>query len=236
MRLFRRTATYFVTFTEAPGVAPGTPVRRSGVRIGEVADVQLDDESGKVKVTLGIDKHFTIRENETPTLSTSVIGGDSVIDFVPKKQDIKQPPLDRSPVPEGSTIAGETQATVGSLLTKASEVVPTTQDLMNDIRKSLQALEKMAPNVDATMKEFRDLAAETRTLVPEVKKTNAQDPGFRQIGAGRDAGREEDGGRVAQGGDGLRRRRSRTPRDEPRAAKAHQVGQRRLSRSAPDQS
>src|SRR5438309_1546708 len=85
VRLFRRTSTYYVTFSEAPGVSVGTPVRRSGVRIGDVTDVQLDDETGDVKVTLGIDRRFTIRKNEKPTLSTSVIGGDSVIDFIPKR-------------------------------------------------------------------------------------------------------------------------------------------------------
>ena len=172
-RWFRSTNSYTITFEEAPGVAAGTPIRRSGVRIGDVTDVQLDDETGQVKVAIAIDKKFTIRQHEIPTLSATVIGGDSVIDFVPQL-DPRKPPLNRDSVPPGQTLKGQVQATVGSLLAKASDVVPTTQDLMNDIRKSLQALEKMAPNVDETMKEYRELAKDTRSLIPEVKRTNTQ--------------------------------------------------------------
>ena len=32
---FKRVNLYTIRFVDAPGVAPGTPVRRSGVRIGE---------------------------------------------------------------------------------------------------------------------------------------------------------------------------------------------------------
>jgi ABC-type transporter Mla subunit MlaD len=170
-RWFRRATPYTITFAEAPGLATGTPVRRSGVRVGEVTDVSLDDETGQVKVAIAIDKRYTIRKHEKPMLSTSVIGGDTVIDFVPEKQDPNKPPLDKSPVPAGTTIPGEAVATVSTLLAKASEVVPTTQELMNDIRKSLQSLEKMTPSVESTLKEFRDLAKEVRTIVPDVKKS-----------------------------------------------------------------
>ncbi len=168
-RWFRRTTSYIVTFSEAPGLAPGTPVRRSGVRVGEVTDVTLDDETGQVKVGIAIDKRFTIRMNEKPTLSATVIGGDSVIDFIPRP---KEP--NKDVVPPGTTIAGEVQATVGTLLSKASEVVPNTQELMNDIRKSLQSLERLTPAMEDTMKEYRDLARDARALVPEVKQTNTQ--------------------------------------------------------------
>src|SRR5690348_9183867 len=48
--LFRTANTYTVIFDDAPGINQGSPVRRSGVRIGEVADVVLDDENNKVRV------------------------------------------------------------------------------------------------------------------------------------------------------------------------------------------
>jgi ABC-type transporter Mla subunit MlaD len=171
---FRSTTSYSIEFPEAPGVAPGTPVRLSGVRIGEVTDVQLVGETSKVKVGIAIEKRFAIHRHERPTLSASVIGGDTVIDFIPQKQEANKPPLDRSVVPPGATLPGEVVPSVSSLVSRASEVVPTTQDLMNDIRKSLQNIEKLTPEAEATLREYRELAKEARGVVPEVKKTNAQ--------------------------------------------------------------
>jgi ABC-type transporter Mla subunit MlaD len=174
VRWFRRTTPYTVTFPEAPGIAPGTPIRRSGVRIGEVTDVALDDETGLVKVGIAIDKRFSIRQHEKPMLSTTVIGGYSIIDFVPQKQDPNKPPFSTGAVPAGETLTGEVQASIASLLSKASDVVPTTQELMNDIRKSLQTLERMGPTIDRTLNEFRSLAVDARTVIPEVKQTNEE--------------------------------------------------------------
>jgi len=39
--IFKQYNRYTIVFPEAPGVASGTPVRRSGVRIGEVASVRI---------------------------------------------------------------------------------------------------------------------------------------------------------------------------------------------------
>jgi phospholipid/cholesterol/gamma-HCH transport system substrate-binding protein len=105
----RRGTTYTVLFNEAPGVSPGTPVRRSGVRIGAVREVALDNETGVVRVVLAIDAGNTIRKNEVPTLVTSPVGTDVAIDCLPKAP----PPgkeVDRSPCPPGSVIRGERAA------------------------------------------------------------------------------------------------------------------------------
>jgi phospholipid/cholesterol/gamma-HCH transport system substrate-binding protein len=40
--LFVNRVKYTLLFPEAPGIAPGTPVRKSGVRIGEVQSLDLD--------------------------------------------------------------------------------------------------------------------------------------------------------------------------------------------------
>src|SRR5690349_10601143 len=47
--LFTRFNRYTVVFSDAPGVAQGTPVRRSGVRIGQVEKFYLDSETGRVR-------------------------------------------------------------------------------------------------------------------------------------------------------------------------------------------
>src|SRR5260370_19947951 len=79
---FKAAEVYTITFDIAPGVSPGTPVRRSGVRIGEVKKITLDDETGMVDVEISVHSEFSLRKQDLPTLVQGLIGGDSSIDFV----------------------------------------------------------------------------------------------------------------------------------------------------------
>src|SRR3954451_25190317 len=67
-RAFQRRNNYTLLFSDAPGVAKGTPVRKSGVRIGEVDAVELDDETGTVRVRIAVDPKYILRENEQPVI------------------------------------------------------------------------------------------------------------------------------------------------------------------------
>ena len=71
-----------VKFPTAPGVHPNTPVQKSGVTIGRVHDVKLD-ESGSVIMHLDIQDQYQIRRRETFRIRTgSIITGDALIDVV----------------------------------------------------------------------------------------------------------------------------------------------------------
>jgi phospholipid/cholesterol/gamma-HCH transport system substrate-binding protein len=168
-RLFVRANEYTVVFNDAPGVDQGTPVRRSGVRVGEVKSVALDDESGKVRARIVVEHPYTIRKNEQPTLVHGLLGGDTSIDFVARGDPEK---ADRGVVPPGSELAGVRETTVNTLLAEAKDVLPTTQEALNDIRKAAQRYEQMAPLLEETAREYRDLAKATREMVPELRKTN----------------------------------------------------------------
>ena len=59
--LFRDNAYVTVHFIEAPGIDVGIPVRKSGIRIGEVAELKFDDrrpEAQGVLVTLAIERKY----------------------------------------------------------------------------------------------------------------------------------------------------------------------------------
>jgi ABC-type transporter Mla subunit MlaD len=148
-------------------------VRRSGVRIGEVRDVILDDERGIVRVQVAIDPRFTIRRNEEATLIVGLLGSDVSIDFVPIPNEEGQP-VDRSPLEPGSEVVGVRPANVNTLLNRASEVAPTAQDTLNEIRRSLQRLERMSPLAEETMREYRDLAKDVRRNIPALERTNQE--------------------------------------------------------------
>jgi ABC-type transporter Mla subunit MlaD len=171
--LFRSGAAryYKVSFQDAPGLAVGTPVRRSGIRIGEVEEVNLDDETGNVLSRIRIDRKYTLRKYEQATLITGLLSGDAFIDFIPGElEEGKQP--DRDPIDPDDVIVGRRAANVNALLNRTQQVLPTTQETLNDIRRSLQRFERMSPLMEDTMREFRDLAKSVRVQVPELRRTN----------------------------------------------------------------
>jgi phospholipid/cholesterol/gamma-HCH transport system substrate-binding protein len=168
--LFKSTRSYTIVFSDAPGLRTGSPVRRSGVRIGEVTQVTLNDEDGKVRVRVDIESRYTVRHSEQATLVLTILGSDASIDFIPRSLPPGQEP-DRTAYGPNEEIPGYTPVTVSALLNRASEVVPTTQETLNDMRKSLKRLEEMAPLMEQTLREYRDLGRGLNREFPELAKS-----------------------------------------------------------------
>ncbi len=159
---FLRTQDRFsVEFDEAPGVGPGTPVRRSGVRIGEVKSVKLEEEG--VLVEIGIDQPNHIRHDEKPRLGTSILGGDITIDFVREAPTGKEP--DKSFVQSGEKLKGEVPPSMRTVLGQATKIVEPTTKVLEQISTSLKEFHEMAPDMKETIREIRDLAKVTRETV-----------------------------------------------------------------------
>ena len=80
--LFRRSYNVIVRFPSAPGVADRTPVRKSGIQIGRVYDVELLDDGG-VRLTLRIDRGRKLLRREYARIGTpSLVTGDSNLEFI----------------------------------------------------------------------------------------------------------------------------------------------------------
>src|SRR5262249_7337149 len=165
---FRAADSYTVTFSHAPGVSPGTPVRRSGVKIGEVRKVHLDNDTGKVQVQIDIEPSHTLRQSDQATLVSGFLGGDTSIDFVPqagKKADARA-------IEPGSTLEGVTQTDASALLQKTGDLMPPAKETIEEMKKVLQRFDKMTPLMEDTLKEFRELSKAAREAVHELRKTN----------------------------------------------------------------
>lgn len=172
---------YFIVFDYAPGVAPGTPVRRSGVRIGKVRGVDLDSATGKVRVTVAVERPHVLFEDDQPVLVKGLLGGDVSIDFqqagtappaeggpealpVPKpvepppelvpilfQAQPPPPPPQRVPAKPGTTFQGTTQT---------------------DISGAVRRLDQLTPVMEETLRAFRDLAKTSRDAIPQLQRTN----------------------------------------------------------------
>jgi len=77
-----RTYTIYVRFPNAPGVTPGTPVRRSGVQIGRVHAILLETEPRGVRTELEIENAYEVTDVDTVWIKSASVLGDSVIEFV----------------------------------------------------------------------------------------------------------------------------------------------------------
>jgi phospholipid/cholesterol/gamma-HCH transport system substrate-binding protein len=104
--LVHRTYTVHIVFPEAPGVTRDTPVRKSGVLIGRVTEVELLDQGG-VRITAWIDAGVRLFQNEVCRISSQLLG-DAVLEFyyVGSRQTAQQGPGLGKPVEPGATLRG----------------------------------------------------------------------------------------------------------------------------------
>jgi phospholipid/cholesterol/gamma-HCH transport system substrate-binding protein len=191
--VFRRQVEYTIIFNgrevNVAGVGPGTPVRKSGVPIGEVKDVRLDNETGEVKIRIGVNGADIIRENDQPMLNRGLLGGDTSIEFTPQSQEPApenqeakeekepeqpgaaeecQPPANPpppAPLPPGAQIRGVQQGDANRLISDISRLMPA-------VERTLKSLDRMTPELERTIRQYRLLATDSRDLIPAIRKTN----------------------------------------------------------------
>ncbi|HEY2783549.1 MAG TPA: MlaD family protein [Fimbriiglobus sp.] len=162
---------YTLVFTETPGVSLGTPVRKSGVRIGDVTELNLDETTGKVRVQIQVDKKFLPRQGDEPTISRGILSGDTAIDFVPKADTVAV--VDRSAiVPPGSDIPGVAPFNTRVLLNQVGGVLPNAQESLAQILATFRRFEQIAPKLERTLDDFSALARSGREAIPEFRRTN----------------------------------------------------------------
>ena len=83
--LFRDQGYVVARYDEAPGVNVGIPVRKSGIRIGEVTAIEFDEREGQpdgVLVTLALDRKIKLKAGSAPRIGRALIG-DVSIDMTP---------------------------------------------------------------------------------------------------------------------------------------------------------
>jgi phospholipid/cholesterol/gamma-HCH transport system substrate-binding protein len=187
--VFKRPDHYVIIFQNAPGVEEGTPVRRSGVRIGQVQSVELDDATGRVRAVIDIDRPHPLYETDEAVLVHGILSGDTSIDFAPARKIA--PDAEPARLQVGAELVGGVQADVPMLLNQTATMVPTAQEALNEIRATLKRYEKVAPLVEEALKQYGDLGKTLNASAPdfreslkqitELSKTlNAAGPDFRE--------------------------------------------------------
>lgn len=133
-----------ILFPSAPGVTIDTPVRKSGLEIGRVSNLELRDEGG-VWVTMKINARYPLRFNEICRIATgSLVTGDAVLEFV--ASDNVQ--LSREVMPDGTSL------TNGSVETNPFELIV---DMEGEVRGALDAVKQAGTEVGTFARSMNEL-------------------------------------------------------------------------------
>lgn len=124
--------TIYIRFTEAPGVKKGTPVRKSGVLVGRVADVALRDKQQDVLVTVELNPKYPIHQNEIVQVSTETLLGDSMLEFVPTGSGPPGPPIT-----DGALLNGQVDRGAMEAIENASKALNVVVELEGDFKNTL---------------------------------------------------------------------------------------------------
>lgn len=87
-----------IFMADATGINPETPVRMSGIRIGQVESLKLIADGRGVQVSVLIHDGFTFRADSRAQVSRSLLG-DGVLEIIPA--------ADGAPISNGDRIAGQ---------------------------------------------------------------------------------------------------------------------------------
>jgi phospholipid/cholesterol/gamma-HCH transport system substrate-binding protein len=169
--VFKRTDTFFIDFENAQGISPGTPVRRSGVKIGEVRSVTLDNDTGKVRMEVRIDQQYVLHKGDRPTLEQGLLGGDASISFLPPEDKRL---MDKTPVEPGAVLEGVTPAGPGALAQKAGALMTPAEEALIEIRKAFARFDRMAPTMEAALNDMREMSQMATRLGPDLQATSAE--------------------------------------------------------------
>jgi phospholipid/cholesterol/gamma-HCH transport system substrate-binding protein len=145
----------FVNFPNAPGVSVGTPVRKSGITIGRVKEVEFLEGDRGVQLTLQIDGNRRVFEDEVVRITTASLLGDAVVEFY---RPANAPP-------EGQPWPSESVIETGAVAKGPTEVVV---DLEVDTRKALNEIEQAARKINQLADSFTSMIGENQDALPRI--------------------------------------------------------------------
>ncbi len=164
-----------VRYSEAPGVLEGVPVRKSGIRIGEVAAIAFDERPNQpdgVIVTLALERRYHLREGSIPRLTRSLIG-DVAIDMLPGTGTAyirtgKTPTDPDALVIEGEVAPDPSKALAAA--TKAFERVGGVFDSINEAASGLAKITKSADNLDSLLTTWNGTGKDVTGAAQAIKR------------------------------------------------------------------
>ena len=171
-----RKYTIFINFVRAPGVTVGTPVRKSGISIGRVSNVELL-ENGGVQITADIEANRKILDVEVCRIGSASVLGDPVLEFFLGERpvsNVKPVPLENGSEIEGE-VSGNPLEVIQSLQLDLGEAARALRDAGNEMKlaarnvnSALAGSETDFPRLVQKMERTLDQSFKTLTTIDSV--------------------------------------------------------------------
>ena len=162
--IVRGSYSIYIQFSSAPGVAPETPIRKSGILIGRVSKVQFAP-NGNVLVTASIDGGVDLYRDEAVRINSGLLG-DTKLEFVPGTRQ----PAERIPIKPGDLLAGSAAvdplqafANIEGNLSRAADALAVAGEEVGKLAKSVndtfgnnkEQIGRIVQSTDDTMQLFQ---------------------------------------------------------------------------------
>ncbi|MEZ6120219.1 MAG: MlaD family protein [Pirellulaceae bacterium] len=147
--------TIYVRFESAPGVTVNTPVRKSGILVGRITQVDLQDD-GSVLVTAKIDADRPLRQNEICRIGTGNVLGDAMMEFVPDPlSNLPPEPLADGAYLEG-VVAQDFMSSAGNFMNMLSDFATDLRGTLDSIESAGQEISRVATNLNNVVVNNQD--------------------------------------------------------------------------------
>lgn len=161
--LFQPHVQYFVEFTTAPGLQPQVPVRRAGIKIGEVRSVEYSEAKSVVIATIVVDSDNELRVGDVPTLERTFLGETSI--EIVTAFDMRGKP-NRAPLPADHIIVGKSPPDPNQAIEQAADLVPNMNKTLDVVQTTANTWTKVGDNANTV------LEANQKRLESAIKETD----------------------------------------------------------------
>ncbi len=193
---FREHYNLTIDFPRAPGVKVDTPVRKNGVLIGRVTDVQLlrpeDDPGNGVRVEVSIESDYPVYQDEVCRVGTGTLLGDAVLEWIPASGQN----LSTERIPPDEVVNGIYQSdpleVVADLQRGLNTVITSVTQTSDDIGKLSRRLDgligdnedqirRLLTQSEDTLKRIGDAADNFNGIVGDPQLREELQQGLREI-------------------------------------------------------
>ena len=123
--------TYTAFFKYAPGAQAKMPVRRVGVRVGEVRTVEYNQDVGLVFITFVVEGNNRLRTGDYPAFGRELLG-DTYLDIRTDPEERGQ--KNRQPIPTDKPLEGVSPPDLSQTLDQAVDMIPAVNRTIEDYR------------------------------------------------------------------------------------------------------
>lgn len=175
--LFKTTIALNAFFQNVNGLQEGSNVRYSGINVGIVQHIKMENDS-TIKVVMGIEKEITnhIKKNAIATIGSDGLVGNKIVNIVPGKRDV-------TTIKDGDFIKSYSKISTDDLLNTLGVSTENTAILTADLLKITSAITKgkgplhtilydtlMAKNLQQSMANLNTMSSSAVGSLDELKQ------------------------------------------------------------------